>query len=282
MPVGYSSDRSGSASNISVDLNASGEQGDALDTLTANTTLRAMLHETNSSGNFGSPLQINGSTVTDDANITVQAAGTPSQPADFSVANVQPNGRNVTQGDLVNISADLENDGGQAGTQTIEFRLDSDTNGTLEADEELANKSVQLDAGNTTTVNFTNIDTSVLPNSTVTYDHGVFSANDSANATITVEAQQPSQQPAGPGDLTGDGNDATDPNGDGQFEDINGDGNATLQDLQPYFDVVRPGTSAPSNPSFFDYNNDGNATLQDLQPYFDEVRPGGSLTPPAP
>jgi len=85
------------------------------------------------------------------------------------------------------------------------------------------------------------------------------------NGTVAVNA--------GPGDLTGDGNPATDPDTDGVYEDINGDGNADLRDLQPFFNLVRPSASAPSNPSFFDVNGDGKADLRDLQPFFNKVRP---------
>jgi hypothetical protein len=73
-PVGVSGNLSGSAENITVDLNASGVQDDALDSITENATLRAMLHETSADSAFGPAIQINGSTVTDDANITVEQA----------------------------------------------------------------------------------------------------------------------------------------------------------------------------------------------------------------
>jgi hypothetical protein len=76
-PVGASSDQTGSASDITVDLNdtsAAFEDGDALDTLTENTTLRAMLHETSSDSAFGPSLGL----ATDDADITV----TPESPID--------------------------------------------------------------------------------------------------------------------------------------------------------------------------------------------------------
>lgn len=196
---------------------------------------------------------------------TTVSVGSTAGAADFQVSNVQPDGANVTQGDLINVTADVENIGGQDGTQTVGFRLDTNTDGSLDASEELVNKSVQIDAGNSTTVEFTNIDTSVLPNSTVTYDHGVFSQDDNATATITVEAQTPTQ---GPGDLTGDGNAAQDPDGDGLFEDVNGDNNVDLQDLRPFFDYV---TANNAYESGLDFSNDGSLDLQDLRPFFDEV-----------
>jgi PKD repeat protein len=71
-PVGYSRTISNGVEEITVDLNASGAQGDDLDVLTENTTLRAMLHATAPSSAYGSPLMINGSRVTEDASITVE------------------------------------------------------------------------------------------------------------------------------------------------------------------------------------------------------------------
>lgn len=85
------------------------------------------------------------------------------------------------------------------------------------------------------------------------------------NGTVTVQA--------GPGDLTGDGQPATDPDNDGVYEDINGDGKADLRDLQPFFNLVKPGGSPLSSPRFVDFNGDGSAGLRDLQPFFNEVRP---------
>ncbi len=89
-PVGASGNLSNGAENITVDLNSSAafEDGDALDSLTENVTLRAMLHTTDNDSAFGTRL---GSAIdglepgdeTDDANITVQEeAGVPEDPAE--------------------------------------------------------------------------------------------------------------------------------------------------------------------------------------------------------
>lgn len=78
---------------------------------------------------------------------------------------------------------------------------------------------------------------------------------------------------SGPGDLTGNGKAATDPDSDGVYEDINGDGTGNLRDLRPFFNLVKPSGSSPSSPGIIDFNGDGKATLQDLQPFFNEVKP---------
>jgi hypothetical protein len=69
-----------------------------------------------------------------------------------------------------------------------------------------------------------------------------------------------------PGDLTGNGQVAKDIDSDGLYEDINGDGNANLRDLQPFFATVRPSTPTPSTMPL-DFNGDGTVDLRDLQPF---------------
>jgi len=76
----------------------------------------------------------------------------------------------------------------------------------------------------------------------------------------------------GPGDITGNGAAAQDPDGDGLYEDINGDGRANLQDLQPFFAYINPAATNPTQ-SGLDFNNDGSMNLRDLQPFFNEVSP---------
>jgi PGF-pre-PGF domain-containing protein len=80
-PVGYSAVQTGSADNVTVDLNASEARGDALDALTENVTLRAMLHEPADTGVLGSALTVDGSTPTDTARIEIAGsapgAGSP-------------------------------------------------------------------------------------------------------------------------------------------------------------------------------------------------------------
>lgn len=85
------------------------------------------------------------------------------------------------------------------------------------------------------------------------------------NASISVTS--------GPNTLPGQNQAPTDPDNDGVYEDLNGDGSADLRDLQPFFNLVRPSASPLNNPSYFDINGDGSTGLRDLQPFFNEVRP---------
>jgi hypothetical protein len=131
-----------------------------------------------------------GVATTDDsatAEITIEA---PPTPANFQVSNLDAPS-SVTAGDPIDVSATVKNTGEQAGTQTVEFRLDGDQDGTLDAGETLATQSVSLDAGETQTVTFSDLDTSGLSGE---YAHGVFTDDDSATATLTVEEPTPADE----------------------------------------------------------------------------------------
>ncbi|MFC5136487.1 MULTISPECIES: PKD domain-containing protein [Haloferacaceae] len=135
----------------------------------------------------------NGGIGTDTVSVTVQDVPDPDpDPANFQVSNLNAPD-NATKGDALDVSADVTNDGDVEATQTVEFRLDTDGDGTLDADEELTAQEVTLDADETQTVTFEDIDTSTLLAGE--YAHGVFTENDSATATITIEESDT----AGPG-----------------------------------------------------------------------------------
>ena len=124
--------------------------------------------------------------VTEDDSITAQITITaPTEPANFQVSNLDAPST-VTRGESITVSADVRNTGEQEGTQTVSFRVDTSGNGEIEADEALASHEVTLGAGETTTVSFDGLDTEPLAPGD--YLHGVFSADDAATATITVEA----------------------------------------------------------------------------------------------
>lgn len=71
-----------------------------------------------------------------------------------------------------------------------------------------------------------------------------------------------------PGDITGNGNPATDPDGDGVYEDVNGDGDATVSDVQALFANQ---DTASQYPPAFDFNADGETTVLDVQALFVEL-----------
>ncbi|WP_435074549.1 PKD domain-containing protein [Halorubrum sp. HHNYT27] len=121
-----------------------------------------------------------GATDTDSVSVTVQ----PSEPeaANFQVSNLQAPG-SVTEGDAIDVSADVENTGGQTATKAVEFRVDTDGDGSIDDESALASQDVELDPGESTTVTFEDVDTSGLSG---TLTHGVFTVDDTETAQITV------------------------------------------------------------------------------------------------
>jgi hypothetical protein len=69
-----------------------------------------------------------------------------------------------------------------------------------------------------------------------------------------------------------DGTPATDPDGDGVYEDVNGDGEVTAGDATVLFNAVFEGNRAvTNNPERFDLNADGGVTPGDAGVLFDEA-----------
>ncbi|MFC5973467.1 hypothetical protein ACFPYI_19230 [Halomarina salina] len=127
-----------------------------------------------------------GDASTDTVEVTVQ----PPDAAFYELSNLQAPG-SATQGDNIDISIDVENTGGQTATKNVEFRVDTDDDGSIADESALTSESVQLGPGASTTVSFDDVDTSGLPTGTLT--HGVVTADDSAVAQITIE--EPPEQP---------------------------------------------------------------------------------------
>ena len=184
------------------------------------------------------------------ASVTVEPAP---QPATFRVSNLSPTDVTVTQSDLIDVSATVENTGDQAATQSVAFRVDGTT---------IASQDVSLAPGETTTVTFEAVDTSEL--SPGEYTHGVFTENDAATATLTV-------QETGPAPVGDFQNPPTDPDGDGTYEDVNGDGTANVVDVQALFATFED-DSIQDNTDAFDFNGDGTVDVVDVQKLFTEVK----------
>ncbi|MFC6943242.1 CARDB domain-containing protein, partial [Salinirubellus sp. GCM10025818] len=108
--------------------------------------------------------------------------------ANFEVSNLQAPG-SITQGDLIDVSATVENTGGQTATKSVEFRVDTDNDGSIADESAVLSRDVELAPGESKTFSFEDVDTSGLPVGTLT--HGVATPDDSATARITVEAPEP-------------------------------------------------------------------------------------------
>jgi len=125
-----------------------------------------------------------GATDTDTVSVTVQ----PPDAANFEVSNLQAPG-NATQGDEIDVSADVENTGGQTATKSVEFRVDTDDDESIADESAVLSQNVELAPGESTTVTLEDVNTSRLSVGTLT--HGVATPDDSATAQITINAPPP-------------------------------------------------------------------------------------------
>ncbi|SEP28959.1 surface glycoprotein [Halorientalis persicus] len=128
-------------------------------------------------GNVGAAQAFPGVSSTDDANIVIPEAG-----AQLGVSDLNPQNVTVTQGDVIDVSANVSNTGTATVTRDVQFRVN---------DSVIATQTVTVPGGETVPVTFNNIDTASLSNGT--YTHGVYVLNSgnvdtSATATLTVES----------------------------------------------------------------------------------------------
>ena len=93
--------------------------------------------------------------------------GGGSSSATFTVSNLSPQDVEVTQGDEITVTATITTGSFLDDTQDVEFRINDDT---------VATQSVSLQDQQSTTVEFTGIDTSNLEGE---FEHGVFTEDDS-------------------------------------------------------------------------------------------------------
>jgi hypothetical protein len=180
------------------------------------------------------------------------------QPAEFLVSDLNAPD-SVVRGEPVTVTADVTNDGSITTTKTVEFRFDLNGDGTLSEDETVDTVQLELEPGETEEVSLT----AVVPEDTPLgeYDHGVFTVDDSESATIDVTlAKLDSTYQGPPQDL----------DGDGLYEDVNGDGSVTLSDVQAFF-INRDSAVIQENGELFDFNGNGEFNNVDIQKFFATV-----------
>lgn len=178
-------------------------------------------------------------TFTQTANLTIDEP----QPF-FEVSNLDAPA-NVTVGENVTVTATITNTGGAEGTQTVEFQFNNGTSAT---------EDVTLAAGANTTVEFV-LNTEGL--SAGTYTHGVFTDDGSQTATLEIEAGAVFTSP-----LTGGEAAPKDPDDDGLYEDVNGDGEVNFEDaLDLAFIQSEDLTQEQINA--LDFDNDGDFDFDD-------------------
>lgn len=83
--------------------------------------------------------------------------------------------------------------------------------------------------------------------------------SDTTDAIINV-----TDEPAGPEDVTGNGVAPTDPDGDGLYEDINGNGAVGFSDLTALFEAFNNNRINDTNQQFFNFNGQGGVGFADI------------------
>jgi hypothetical protein len=104
----------------------------------------------------------------------------------------------------------------------------------------------------------------------VTFD----AVNDNAKiSAVRIESHDdPADGPEAIGDFE---NAPTDPDGDGVYEDVNGDGDVNVGDVQALF-ANDDGPVVQNNTAAFDVNGDGDVNVGDVQALFAETSDGGA------
>jgi len=187
------------------------------------------------------------------ANDSQTAEITVLDPAFFAVSNLTAPAE-AGPGETINVSATITNTGNLTGTQDVVFEFDGQEVGTEPA--------VQIDSGETTVAEFS----PVLPEQPNTYEHGVFTANDSQTAQIIIEE-------VGPPSLPGFDDAPQDSDNDGLYEDIDGDGSFDIFDVQALFNGL-DSDAVQNNPEAFNFNEDDNpeeVTIFDVQGLFNRL-----------
>jgi PKD repeat protein len=154
----------------------------------------------------------------------------------------------VAQGDDITVTATVTNTGELTGTKTVSFEFDGAT---------VDSEDVELDPGASTDVSFTVSSGEI---SAGTYTHGVVTEDGNATADITITPPALGEFENPPGDL----------DGDGLYEDVNGDGEFDMGDAQALF-ANRNTDAVQNNVAAFDFNGDGVVDVGDVQALFDQL-----------
>lgn len=208
----------------------------------ANTTVEFTLSTADyNSGTYGYSVET--------GNDTASGHFTLTAPVTFQVSNLSAPD-NVTRGANLTVSAEITNIGSNQTIQKVKYRV----NNTVKATNNLS-----LRSGETQTVTFTLSTESFEPG---VYDHGVFTNNDSQSLQLSINPESPFSAPL-PG--TDAESSPKDPNGDGKYEDIDGDGNATFSDAVELALAVSGGdiTLTEAQIDALDFDNDGDVDFDD-------------------
>jgi hypothetical protein len=175
-------------------------------------------------------------------------------PVQFSVDSTSAPEK-AAVGSTATVTATVSSDGNVESTQTVELLFDVDGDGTAES---VASKQVTIGANGQTEVSF-EVD---VPADASFGDrsYSVETVADSAGGTVEFT----------PPDINGDGTLPGDPDGDGLYEDVNGDGAVDTGDAQALFSS-RDSEPVQTNAVAFDFNGDGSVDVGDAQALFNQI-----------
>jgi hypothetical protein len=176
---------------------------------------------------------------------------------------------NLKQG---SVTLNIDNPTLDVTLNTTEVEVDNET--VVEANVTFANNGTAVEGA---TVNVTGAGVDVSDQTTPANGSVTFTVNASTADTITVEATK-SDTNAGtatieatPGipPIGSASNSPTDPDGDGTFEDLNGNGEFDIGDVTVLFNENND-PAIQNNPDAFDFNGDGEVTTSDVTALFNE------------
>lgn len=154
----------------------------------------------------------------------------------------------VAQGDDITVTATVTNTGELTGIKTVSFEFDGAT---------VDSEDVELDPGASADVSFTVSSGEI---SAGTYTHGVVTEDGNATAEIVITPPALGEFETPPQDL----------DGDGLYEDVNGDDEFDMGDAQALF-ANRNTEAVQNNAAAFDFNGDEVVDVGDVQALFDQL-----------
>jgi PKD repeat protein len=166
----------------------------------------------------------------------------------------------ITQNESYSATLQVTNEGDAAGNQTVSYVLEDESGAAtaIQAEE----TGVELDAGNSTNLTFDAPADATAGLATGNYTH-VFSSEDDE---LTVDAEVVEEETVPP--VTGD-SPPTNLDDDAQLEDVNGNGELDIGDVQALYDS-RQSDAVQNNVESFDFNNNDGIDIGDIQALYNE------------
>ena len=236
-------------------------------------------------------VEVSDGEATDTDTVAVTVADTETEPpTDGPSAEVglSPDSDLVAVGDSAEYDITVDDAEGGVGVYSMTVAVDDPSVASISgvdlaglANEELADVQLAED-GSSATIEAVLVDTSDTGSvtlGTVTVESAaegttgvsldVSELGDESGNAYTVTATSGATLEASTLVVGGSESPAQDPDGDGVYEDVNGDSTVDVLDVQALF-ADRDGTAVQNSPDAFDFNGDGEFSLLDIQTLFAE------------